>query len=83
MLAQARPLGEDELVGLFERTALARNRRLAKALARRVLNYSGSGRSDWARQLYVNTTYATGPRILDILSDGELDDLVAGCEPTR
>jgi hypothetical protein len=72
-----RPLGEDELVGLFERTALARNRRLIRRLAVAVQSYDGrTARSQWARDLYVGVTYATGPRILDALTDPELDALI-------
>ena len=44
-----RSLGEDELVGLLERTARARSRPLARALAARVLAYDGPNRSQWAR----------------------------------
>jgi hypothetical protein len=71
-----RPLGEDELVGLFERSALARNHTLVRRLAITVLGYAGRGRSDWARELYKHVTFATGPRLLDALSEDQLDDLV-------
>ncbi|MFI6233507.1 hypothetical protein ACIBD9_08105 [Micromonospora sp. NPDC050784] len=77
MHSSDRPLGEDELVGLFERTSLARNRRLIRRLAVAVQAYDGTtARSQWARDLYVGVTYATGPRILDALSDSELDGLI-------
>lgn len=72
-----RPLGEDELVGLFERSALVRNRRLARALAERVINYEGPNRSNWARDLYKRATFQSGVRLLDALSDDELHDLVS------
>lgn len=72
----SRPLGEDELVGLFERTSLARNRRLVRRLARAVLAYEGPNRSRWARDLYKRVTFLTGPRLLDALSDDELDVLI-------
>lgn len=82
MNGPSRPLGEDELVGLFERTALARNRNLVRRLAARVLDYDGPiARSEWARQLYVRVTYTTGPRLLDVMSDDALDDLIRQCEP--
>lgn len=79
MQMQDRGLGEDELVGLFERTALARNRHLLRRLAVAVLEYDGNeGRSAWARDLYKRVTFATGPVLLDALSDSEIDDLIHG-----
>ena len=42
-----RPLGVDEMVGLFERSDIARNRPLIRALAKAVMEYDGQGsRSD-------------------------------------
>ncbi|MBL0749257.1 hypothetical protein [Nocardioides baculatus] len=70
------PLGEDELVGLFERSALARNRRLVRAVAREVLSSETSSRSDFARQLYKRITHLTGPLLLDSLTDHQLSALV-------
>ena len=76
-----RPLGEDELVGLFERSALARNHALIRRLAVAVLAYEGpSARSEWARDLYKRVTFVTGPRLLDALSDAELDAIIHGAE---
>lgn len=76
-----RPLGEDELVGLFERSALARNHALIRRLAVAVLAYEGPmARSEWARELYKNVTFTTGPRLLDALSDTELDAIIRGAE---
>jgi hypothetical protein len=76
-----RPLGEDELVGLFERSALARNRALIRRLAVAVLAYDGPlARSEWARELYKRVTFTTGPRLLDALSDAELDAIIYGTE---
>jgi len=70
-------LGEDELVGLLERTAVARNRSLVKALAERVLNYQGArARSEYARDLYKRVRYRTGPLMLDLYSSADLDDLI-------
>lgn len=71
-----RPLGEDELVGLFERTAVARNHTLVRRLAVTVLAHEGTGRSAWARELYKQVTFATGPRLLDALSEDQLDNLI-------
>lgn len=76
-----RPLGEDELVGLFERSALARNRELIRRLAAAVLAYDGpAARSEWARDLYKRVTFSTGPRLLDALSDAELNAVIYGTE---
>jgi hypothetical protein len=76
-----RPLGEDELVGIFERSALARNRALVRRLAAAVLGYTGSSaRSEWARELYKQVIFSTGPRLLDALTENELDDLIRGDE---
>ncbi len=76
-----RPLGEDELVGLFERSALARNHALIRRLAVAVLAYDGpAARSEWARDLYKRVTFTTGPRLLDALSDAELDAIIYGNE---
>lgn len=77
MTATSRPLGEDELVGLFERSEMALNRDLVRALARIVLGYSGeSGRSPWARDLYKKVLYATGPRSFDGMTENEIYDLI-------
>jgi len=72
-----RPLGEDELVGLFERSAFARNHALIRRLAVAVLAYDGpAARSEWARDLYKRVRFSTGPRLLDALSDAELDAII-------
>ena len=72
-----RPLGEDELVGPLERSALARNHALIRRLAVAVLAYDGpTARSEWARDLYKRVTFSTGPRLLDALSDAELDEII-------
>lgn len=77
-----RPLGEDELVGLFERSALARNHTLVRRLAITVLAYEGRRRSDWARELYRHVTFVTGPRLLDALSEDQLDELISSAAGT-
>lgn len=72
-----RPLGEDEMVGLFERSAMARNRPLIRALALTVMAYQGKGpRSEWARELYKAVHYSTGPRALDGFTENELAALI-------
>lgn len=69
-------LGEDELVGLLERTAVARNRALVRALAAAVLSYTEGARSVYARELYKLVRRRTGPLMLDLLSVEELATLV-------
>ena len=72
-------MGEDELVGLFERTAVARNLSLVRALARIVIEYDGDqARSEYARRLYKVARRKTGPLMLDILDEASLEDLVLG-----
>lgn len=73
-----KPLGEDELVGLFERTALSRNRELVRRTAAFVMEYDGPRRMNWAREQYKRITFATGPRLLDVLDGHELDTLIRG-----
>lgn len=75
--AASRPLGEDELTGIFERTALASNRPLARALAEAVLRSEAANRSQFARDLYRGVTELTGPLLLDVLSEDEITQLVA------
>lgn len=74
---QPKPLGEDELFQLFDRTALSRNHRLVRILAATVQANSSTARSEWARELYKRVTFLTGARLLDVLDDQELSDLVA------
>jgi hypothetical protein len=70
-------LGEDELVGLLERTAVARNRALVHELAKVVLGYAGNtARSEYARELYKLVRRRTGPLMLDLLSSDKLAHLV-------
>ena len=71
-----KPLGEDELFQLFDRTALARNHRLVRILATAVVASRATKRMDWARALYKRITFLTGARLLDALSDDELVELV-------
>ena len=71
-----RPLGEDEAVGLFERTALARNRRLVRIAALEVMDSRADNRSQWAREMYKFLQYRTGPLLLDALNDEDLLSIV-------
>ncbi len=73
----AEPLGEDELVGLFERSCLARNRLLVRLLAAQILLYGGPERSkQFARPLTRRVRAYTGPYLLDLLPPSELVELV-------
>lgn len=74
-------LGEDELVGLLERTQLVRNRALARALASRVMAYTGTKRSEWARALYKVATFQSGLRLLDAFDEAEIEAFVASLDP--
>lgn len=70
-------MGEDELVALTERSSLARNGRLIRATARRILDFPSTGnRSLFTRELMKEITLQTGPVHLDLLTDDELDLLV-------
>lgn len=71
-----RALGEDELVGLFERSAMVRNRLLARSAAEAVCAYEGPNRSQWARKLYKAISYQTGARLLDALNERAIRELV-------
>jgi hypothetical protein len=72
-----RPLGVDEMVGLFERSEMARNRPLVRALAMAVMEYSAEGsRSDWARGVLKEIRYTTGPRALDGWTEDEIKALI-------
>ena len=44
-------LGEDELVGIFERTSLGRNRSVARAIFRRIAAFEDRGRTEYSRAL--------------------------------
>jgi hypothetical protein len=75
-------LREDELVGLLERTQLVRNRALAQALASRVMAYTGTKRSQWARDLYKIATFQSGLRLLDALDQDDIESFVASLDPS-
>lgn len=77
-------LGVDEMVGLFERQEMARNRPLVRALARAVMNYEGDrARSDWARALFKEARYMTGPLMLDGMTEEELGEWIEEVVRTR
>lgn len=72
LLDSPNPLGEDELVGIFERSRLSRCRRLSRMMASHISTYEGAGRSAYARALAKRIRYASGPRLLDALDDQEM-----------
>jgi hypothetical protein len=80
------PLGEDELVNIFERSRMARDHRLARILAEEVLASSVGARSAFTRDLTRLVRRHTGPKVLEILEEDELRTLVrqvaTSVEPT-
>lgn len=71
------PLREDEIVQLTERTSLARNPRLVRVAARKILDHNEDGaRMHFARELMKRVIWETGPRLLDFLEDSELVTVV-------
>lgn len=79
LMAEApNPLGEDEMVGIFERSELSRNETLVRAMARTVLASTAPNRSEFARGFYKRVRLHTGPYALDLHSETELLDLFKG-----
>lgn len=78
----ATPLGEDELVGIFERSKMARDHRVAKALASEILSCEASNRSQFARDLSMAVRAHTGPLLLDVLNLEQIQTIVSS-EATR
>lgn len=72
-------LKEDELVGLFERTALVRNRALARLAALEVASKRMPQRDEWARKFYKLLTFQTGLRLLDVLDEAALSEVLRTC----
>lgn len=73
---QKRPLGEDELVGIFERSTIATDRRLSVALAERVLAYEGRDRSNFARRASKRVLADLAYTEVGILSNEELASFI-------
>lgn len=71
-----RPLGEDEMVNIFERSKMARNHNLARELARAILDYPGDNRSEFTRRLTRRVRALTGPIMLDVCSSSQLRAVV-------
>lgn len=72
------PLGEDEMVGIFERSELSRNPVLVRAMARTVLDSDARYRSEFARAFYKRVRFHTGAYALDLHSEDELHQLFKG-----
>lgn len=72
----APPLGEDELVGLLERSALARCRPLVRALARRILDHEAKGRMEFARRLCKRAAHHSGVLMFDLMPEVDLGAFV-------
>lgn len=61
------PLGEDELVNIFERSRLARSHELVRALAENILAWEGTDRSEYARELTRYVKRDLGAFNIDVL----------------
>ncbi|MGN7246803.1 hypothetical protein ACTHQ1_03620 [Janibacter anophelis] len=72
MEGSANPLGEDEMVGIFERSELSRNPNLVKAMAKTVLDSKEGNRTEFARNFYKRVRFHTGAYALDLHSEDEL-----------
>lgn len=74
------PLGEDEYGALLERSAVARNHRLVVRSAEAIISHGsgqrGAGRSAFAREFMKLVALQTGPKALEVLSNGEMDELM-------
>lgn len=72
----SRPLGEDEMTGLFERPSIAMNYQLIRLLAQMVLAHAGPNRMEYTRKLMKRTIALTGTYLLDSLAQDELLRLI-------
>jgi hypothetical protein len=78
-----RPLGEDELVGLFERSTIGSDARLARALARRILAHEGGDRSAFARRLSRRVLAEMAFTEISVFDDDELGHFIDGAIEVR
>jgi hypothetical protein len=74
--ALPRTLGEDELVGIFERTSLGRNRQVARAIFRRIIAFDDRGRTEYARALSRTVLRDLAHVSTALLDDAAADGLV-------
>ena len=72
----SRPLGEDELVGIFERSSMARSHSLARALARHILDLQVSDRSHFARELQKRIRRRLAYTTVEALDKDQLSRLI-------
>lgn len=70
------PLGEDEMTGLFERSALARNTGLVRVLASMIMEHSPADRTTYARTLSKSAVAITGTYLLDVMDPREVRSLI-------
>lgn len=80
-----RPLGEDELVGIFERSRMARSHELARAIARYIVEADVADRSHFARELAKRVRRVLAFVNVDALAAEQIDNLIekAGVEVQR
>jgi hypothetical protein len=71
-----RPLGEDELVNIFERSRMARSHELAKGLARYVLALDVADRSSFTRDLAKRVRRVMAYINVDALERSQIDILI-------
>ena len=74
--ANGRPLGEDELVGIFERSRLARSRNLARSMALHILSADERDRSEYAREFAKHLRRSLALISVDMLRETEIESLV-------
>lgn len=73
----SKTLGEDELVGIFERTSLCKNRAVARAIFRRIVAFDGRGRSEYSRALSRTILRDLAHVSTALLDEASADELVA------
>lgn len=71
-----RPLGEDELVNIFERSRMARSHDLARVLASHILKVDLGPRSEYVRELCKHLKRRLAYINVDILGTADLEGLV-------
>ena len=70
-------LGEDELVGIFERASLGRNRAIARAIFRRIAAFDDRSRTEYSRALSRTVLWDLAHGATALLDDASADELVA------
>ena len=72
----SRLLGEDELVGIFERSSMSRSHSLARALARHILGLQIPDRSHFARELQKRIGRRLAYTTVEALDEDQLSELI-------